>query len=81
MSREYRYRSPAWLPQNCQHRRTAALHTHVVDATCGGSRVLLQGARYAETDRAEGGALEGLNGRVEAGVAEVDVVDLQHIGD
>ena len=52
--------------------------THVVcDGGGGGGRVLLQGPRYAEADGAEGGALEGLHGRVEAGVAEVDIVDLK----
>ena len=51
--------------------------THVVCDGGGGGRVLLQGPRYAEADGAEGGALQGLHRRVEAGVAEVDVVDLK----
>ena len=52
--------------------------THVVcDGGGGGGRVLLQRPRYAEADGAEGGALEGLHGRVQAGVAEVDIVDLK----
>ena len=52
--------------------------THVV--VCdggGGGRILLQRPRYAEADGAEGGALQGLHGRVQAGVAEVDIVDLK----
>ena len=50
--------------------------THVVCDGSGGGRVLLQRPRYAEADGAEGGALQGLHGRVQAGVAEVDVVHL-----
>ena len=54
--------------------------THIVYADSRGSHVLLEGSRYAEADWTEGGALERLDSRVEAGVAEVDVVDLQHTG-